>query len=212
MKKIKLLLPALMLSVSMALGCMDSGEKEISDGNKIYDNTLKVKNESKQSGRFCIYQTLPGQDNNKNIYSLVWLSKDILPDQVGTFEWDLKYSFSTLPTNKGIKGSLTIETDDTIVNAKVSIGVGVDGNPAVVMSAFENMTYYFKLKLEPTYWIVFGDSESLKEGGRIGAHFISKAKKITFGKSLPKDIFVLQKIILGKTGQIELLSEVSRCG
>lgn len=54
---------------------------------------LHVKNDSQQSGGVCVFQTFPEQENNKNIYSLVWFSKALHPGTAVSFEWDLKYSF-----------------------------------------------------------------------------------------------------------------------
>ena len=54
--------------------------------------TLRVKNDSQQTGSICVYQTCPDQENNSNIYSLAWFSKSAHPETQLSFKWSIDYS------------------------------------------------------------------------------------------------------------------------
>lgn len=89
--------------------------------------TLRVKNESEQSGSFCVYQTLAGQETNKNIYSLVWFSKVCHSGTEVSFKWNSNYSF------------VWSETGQLVPGVQLKALGAKDANS------------------HPSYWIAFGD-------------------------------------------------------
>lgn len=66
--------------------------------------TLNFINNSTLSGNFCIYQTDPSQEINKNIFSLVWFSKYCHPNTKCKFQWSIEYSFVWAETGVLIPG------------------------------------------------------------------------------------------------------------
>lgn len=74
--------------------------------------TINVKNESKQTGSFCVYQTIPNQDT-LNIYSLAWFSKAAHPDVNIAFSWTIDYSFMWAETGV-LKNGTTFIASQTL--------------------------------------------------------------------------------------------------
>ena len=66
--------------------------------------TLRVKNDSLQTGSICVYQTCPDQQNNSNIYSLAWFTKAAHPETSLTFSWTIDYSMVWSETGELVPG------------------------------------------------------------------------------------------------------------
>ena len=56
-------------------------------------HSLNVTNQSDFTGSICVYQTNPGQEKDKDLFSVAWFSKPCEPGVSVTFEWDLDYCF-----------------------------------------------------------------------------------------------------------------------
>lgn len=55
--------------------------------------TLNFKNQSKNVGNVCVFQTDPSFENEANIMSLAWFTKRTHPQTNVKFEWEIDYSF-----------------------------------------------------------------------------------------------------------------------
>ncbi len=74
--------------------------------------SLKVKNESQNTGDFCVYATEP-EGNRNNIYSLAWFTKRVKPNTTVTFKWRVDFSF--MWTETGIlKPGVLFDASETL--------------------------------------------------------------------------------------------------
>ena len=74
--------------------------------------TLKVVNNSTQSGSVCVYQRDPEQEKYANLYSLAWFSKKCHPGTTLTFRWILDYCFTWSETGE-LKPGVTFEASQS---------------------------------------------------------------------------------------------------
>jgi hypothetical protein len=72
---------------------------------------LNVKNNSTQTGSFCIYQEVP-DTNLPGITTLAWLAKPAHPSTLLEFEWNTQYCFVWSKTT-GKKSGTMIKTSQT---------------------------------------------------------------------------------------------------
>lgn len=63
---------------------------------------LTCKNESMCNGTFCVYQTMP--DQNDNIFSLAWFAKQVYPGVTVDFRWYVDYCVSWSETGVLLPG------------------------------------------------------------------------------------------------------------
>ncbi len=78
--------------------------------------TVTLKNDSMQNGAFCVFQTIPMQDENKELYSLAWLTKACRPGESAVCYWNHQYSFMFGETGKLTPGVIftpvaSVDTD-----------------------------------------------------------------------------------------------------
>lgn len=64
--------------------------------------SLVVKNNSNNSGSFCLYQKQP--DLLPNAYSLAWFARPTRPTTMTSFDWTLDYSFVWSETGRLVPG------------------------------------------------------------------------------------------------------------
>lgn len=62
--------------------------------------TVTLKNDSTQNGTFCVFQTIPMQNENKELFSLAWLTKYCPPGASAICYWDHQYSMMFGETGK----------------------------------------------------------------------------------------------------------------
>lgn len=80
---------------------------------------LTCKNESESDGTFCVYQTMPDQDDD--IYSLAWFTKAVNSGTNVDFEWMIKFCVSWSQTGHlkpGVRysASQTLDADPSNTN------------------------------------------------------------------------------------------------
>ncbi len=86
--------------------------------------TLTVKNESKNYGNICVFQTMPDQPDN--MLSLAWFSKAAHPETTVEFDWTTQYNFvwsdqGELKPGIRFKASQVLDTDPSDIT-KNAIG------------------------------------------------------------------------------------------
>lgn len=131
---------------------------------------LKVKNESKQTGRIYVYKTCP-DPNSQNLCLIEWFSKESHSGTVVSFEWEKEYSMSWSETGRIVEGvqfkaSHTKETDQNSLHDTILI------TP------------------HPTYWIRF---EYFITEKNVDVNNISQAMEVVFAPNIYEQSFTFTK-------------------
>lgn len=100
-------------------------------------------------------------------------AEDINTVEIGVDDYDAT-SFSP-PRGGGVSGTLTIEQMESIVPGRTLVGIGMSG--AAVMGVSANPNTISTFRLQPNYWITFGNFQT---GEIIDPEQISSAVEITF--------------------------------
>jgi len=95
--------------------------------------TLSVKNDSTQTGNFCIYQD-PPDTNVGNITTVAWLAKAAHPTTLLEFEWSLDYDFVWAKTTNLRPGTIIKTSQAWPANLSTMNKVDFD---------FQNQAYTF---------------------------------------------------------------------
>ena len=83
----------------------DSNDNSGGSGNNSASYTVTLSNLSTQFGDFVIYQTIPEQERNSKLYSIVWMRARLSEGQQHLFKWDTKYSLMWADTKSLVVGT-----------------------------------------------------------------------------------------------------------
>ena len=85
------------------------------------------------------------------------------------------------PTKEPEKGTLYIETDDTVPTNKFAVGIGMSGNGIFVQQAEPNSIYKFK-PTSPSYWVAADDK--MKVGTVLDIKTITNTAEVKFRRHI----------------------------